>query len=46
MKKLIAEIPDELHKDLKYTAIELGTTLKVVVISILGITEYRESDPL
>ncbi len=44
MSKLIVDIPNELHKELKIMAVELGTTLRIVVISILAITELNKSD--
>ena len=44
MSKLIIEISDELHKEIKINSIMLGTTMKVYVTSILGITEETKSD--
>ena len=44
MSKLIIEISDELNKEIKINSIMLGTTMKVYVTSVLGITEYRESE--
>jgi len=46
MSKLIVEIPDELHKSLKIMAIELRTTLRVLVISILALTVESNEDTL
>lgn len=46
MSKLIVEIKDELHKDLKFTALELDTTLKVIVQSILAVDKTYDSFPL
>ena len=38
MSKLIIDIPDELHKEIKINSIMLGTTMKIYVTSVLGIT--------
>ena len=46
MSKLIVEVKDELHKDLKFTALELDTTLKTVVQSILAVDETYDSFPI
>ena len=45
MSKLIVEIADDKHKDLKFMALELDTTLKVVVTSILAVDETYDKFP-
>ena len=46
MSKLIVEIKDEQHKDLKFMALELDTSLKVLVNSILAVDETYDSFPI
>ena len=46
MSKLIVEIKNEQHKDLKFMALELDTTLKVLVQSILAVDETYDEYPI
>ena len=46
LSKLIIEIKDEQHKDLKFMALELDTSLKVIVNSIIAVDETYDVFPL
>ena len=36
MKKLIVDIPDSLHKEIKYNALDLDVTLKTYVTTVIS----------
>ena len=45
MKKLIVDISDDLHKEIKHNAIDLDVTLKDYVITVLE-DEYQFNNTL